>query len=583
MILIEMKHSKTTSPKPATDTRLKWWRESRFGMFIHWGLYAVPAGRWKGKHVEGIGEWIMFRKKIPVPVYETLTNRFNPTGFNARAWVSIAVKAGMKYLVITSKHHDGFAMYQSKADPYNIVDATPFGRDPMKDLATECHKAGIRLCFYYSQDQDWHHPGGSQNKWDYPNRTAKDFALYIKIKVKPQVKEILTQYGPIGLIWFDTPFTITKAQSLNLKRFVHRLQPKCLVSGRVGHDVGDYGSFGDNQIPVGRIAGDWETPATLNDTWGFKTDDQNWKSVQELLFLLVDLASKGVNYLLNVGPTAEGVIPKPSVDRLREIGEWMGRNGEAVYGTEAGPFPCEIENCRFTQKGNRLYVILIKWPRNRKFLLAGLKTKVRRAYLLAKPIENLKFIETTCDEIGTHQLDVKLPSRKPDPQFSVLVLDLKGRPEIDAGIVQQPSGKIELNPIMGTLHPSRGGRQIRVNPIGSTENWFTRSNSIGWTFKVARPGTYRIELVTSVARRQRKWIGGHKLSLTIRRKTATRRIRNQGWKKTPRAKYFPEAITCFGTVTFNKPGTYTARLKADEIAPSAAAGVVLTSIELHPK
>ncbi|RKX35695.1 MAG: alpha-L-fucosidase [Verrucomicrobia bacterium] len=581
-----MKHSKTESRKPDLDRRLKWWRESRFGLFIHWGLYALPAGKWKDRPVPGIGEWIMHRGKIPAAEYEKLAGRFNPTRFDAKAWVALAVEAGMKYLVITSKHHDGFAMYDSKADSYNIVDATPFGRDPMKELAAECRKAGLRMCFYYSQDQDWHHPGGSGNDWDYPDRTTKEFAHYLKTKVKPQLKELLTQYGPIGLIWFDTPWWITKAQSLDLKRYVHRLQPKCLVSGRVGHDVGDYGSFGDNQIPVGRIAGDWETPATLNDTWGFKTDDHKWKSVRELLYLLIDLTGKGVNYLLNVGPTAEGIIPKPSVDRLREIGEWTKRNGEAIYGTEAGPFPCEIENCRFTQKGRRLYVMLMKWPRNRRLSLVGLKTKVRRAALLARPTEDLEFIQTSCQEPTTHQLEVKLPAKKTDPHVSVLVLELVGRPEVDPGILQQPSGKIELNAFMGKLHPSRTGRQIRLNPTGATENWFTRSNSISWTFKMTRPGTYRIELGTSLARRQPKWVGNHKLTLAINRKKTTRRIRAQGWRQTPRAQYFPEAITRFGTVTFKKPGTYTARLKADEIAIASstdAGGIILTSIELFPQ
>ena len=524
----------------------------------------------------------MHREKIPAPDYEKLAGRFNPSRFDAGAWVQLARDAGMKYLVITSKHHDGFAMYHSRADPYNIVDATPFSRDPMKELAVECRKAGIKMCFYYSQDQDWHHPGGSGNDWDYPDRTKEEFAHYLKTKVKPQLRELLTQYGPIGLIWFDTPWWITKTQSLDLKRFVHRLQPKCLVSGRIGHDVGDYGSFGDNQIPVGRIAGDWETPATLNDTWGFKTDDHNWKSVQELLDLLIDLAGKGVNYLLNVGPTAEGIIPKPSAERLRAIGAWMKRNGAAVYGTEAGPFPYEIENCRFTRKGRRLYVMLMKWPENRRFSLVGLKTGVRRAHLLAAPAEDLKFVETACAELDIHRLEVTLPGKKPDPHVSVLVLELKGRPEIDPGILQQPSGRIELSACMGRLHPSPTGRRIRLNPIGSTENWFTRSNSISWTFKVTQPGTYQVEVGIVRGRRQPKWIGGHKLTLAINGEKTTRRIRAQAWRDTPRAQYFPEAITRFGTVTFNKKGVHKAKLTADEISPKNPEGILLTSIELLP-
>ncbi len=231
----------------------KWWREARFGMFIHWGLYAVPAGIWRGKDIPGIGEWIMHRAQIPVKEYEKLAGRFNPTGFNAEEWAQLAKDAGMKYLVITSKHHDGFAMFASKADPYNIVSATPYKKDPMKDLARACRKRGIRLCFYYSQDQDWHEPEATGNTWDWPKKTKRGFAEYLEAKVKPQLTELLTKYGPLGLIWFDTSRQITRAQSLDLKRFVHKLQPDCLVSGRVGNDVGDYGSMGDNQIPSGRV------------------------------------------------------------------------------------------------------------------------------------------------------------------------------------------------------------------------------------------------------------------------------------------------------------------------------------------
>lgn len=580
-----MKKSRSKSRKveKAAIDPMSWWREVRFGLFIHWGLYAVPAGRWKGKPVPGIGEWIMHRAKIPAAEYEKLAADFNPTRFDARTWVQLAVDAGMKYLVITSKHHDGFAMYGSKASPYNIVDATPYARDPLKELAHECQKAGIKMCFYYSQDQDWHHPGGSGNDWDYPNRTKEDFARYLKTKVKPQLKELLTEYGPIGLIWFDTPWWITKTQSLDLKRYVHRLQPNCLVSGRVGHDVGDYGSFGDNQIPVGRIEGDWETPATLNDTWGYKTGDSSWKSVEELLYLLVDLASKGVNYLLNVGPTAEGIIPAPSVERLQTIGTWMQRNGEAITGTEAGPFPYEIENCRFTQKGKRLYVMLMKWPRNRKLTLVGLKTNVRQARILTAPDKELAFTQTSGDGPMPSRLEVKLPAKKADPYVSVIVLDLASPAEIEPGILQQPSGRIELNAFMGTLHPSKTGRQIRLNPIGATESWFTRSNSISWSFTVSEPGTYRIEVGIVRGRRQPKWIGGHKLTLTINGRKATRRIRAQAWRDTPRAQYFPEAITRFGTVTFERPGVYKAKLTADEISPKNPEGVLLTSIELLPE
>ncbi|MCK5803030.1 MAG: alpha-L-fucosidase, partial [Lentisphaeria bacterium] len=284
----------------STCNRLDWWREARFGMFIHWGLYAVPAGTWNGERIPSLGEWIMRNARIPIPEYEALADQFNPLKFDAEQWVLLAKQAGMKYIVITSKHHDGFCLFRSASNPYNIVDRTPYGRDPMKALAEACARHGLKLCFYYSQSQDWHAPGGAGHweeadganwkNWNaYPGR-PEAFQAYLDEVVKPNLKELLTQYGAIGLIWFDTPVCISTEQSEDLRDYVHELQPECIVSGRVGNDLGDYGSMGDNQIPCGRVQGDWETPATLNDTWGYKDYDDNWKTVDELLFLLVELA-----------------------------------------------------------------------------------------------------------------------------------------------------------------------------------------------------------------------------------------------------------------------------------------------------
>ncbi len=268
---------------PTAEERLKWWTDARFGMFIHWGIYSVPAGQWNGAPVSGLGEWIMFRGRIPVHDYEKLASQFNPVKFNADEWVAIAKNAGMKYITITSKHHDGFAMYGSKVSKYNIVDATPYHHDVIKDLAAACQRAGLKLCFYYSQTQDWHEPDGIGNTWDFPDDAKKNFQSYYDQKVIPQVRELLTNYGPIGLIWFDTPRNITKQQSKQLADLVHELQPNCLVSGRVGNEMGDYDSAGDNQISVGTVKRPWETPVTMNDTWGFRKDDDHWKSTAVLI------------------------------------------------------------------------------------------------------------------------------------------------------------------------------------------------------------------------------------------------------------------------------------------------------------
>ena len=314
----------------------KWFREAKFGMMIHWGLYSLPAGEWKGRRMSDIGEWCQQYFRIPNAEYGRLAGIFDPILFDAEEWVKLAKDAGMNYMVFTSKHHEGFAMYHSKVSEYNIVDATPFGRDVLAELAEACYKHGLKLGLYYSQELDWHEPHGGgvsrgktwcggkaywTNNWDFPDDEHKDFSICFRNKIKPQVEEILTKYGDLCLIWFDTPADITPEQSGELYDMVKRYQPQCLVNSRIGNGKGDYKSAGDNEIPDDDKGDElFETPATLNDTWGYKSFDNNWKPASRVKEIKEHLNSRGINYLLNVGPDYLGRIPAPAIDILREVG-----------------------------------------------------------------------------------------------------------------------------------------------------------------------------------------------------------------------------------------------------------------------
>ncbi len=417
---------------------MAWWRAARFGMFIHWGIYSKPAGVWNGREVPGFGEWIMHNAKIPVAQYKKLAASFGPEKFDADAWVRIAKEAGMKYIVITAKHHDGFAMFKSAANPFNIYDATPFHQDPLKQLAAACKKYGIKLGFYYSQDQDWTAPGGASlfgGHWD----KAQDgsFAEYLEDKAIPQIKELLTNYQPFpAVLWFDTP---TEDMTPDLAgRIVSVLNgyPRLIWNNRLGGGYdGDFGTP-EQQIPSRTAAGkDWETCMTINDTWGYKLNDHDFKSTTTLLRNLIDIASKGGNYLLNVGPDSTGTIPPAEVDRLLAIGRWLKVNGEAIYGTGPTPFGAELGHYdrsmkdwkghalfvpswawRCTTKPGRLYLTFFEWPHT--FTLPPCKGHATRAYLLADPSRNVAIHENEGKVILT------LPSDAPDPIASVVVVEM---------------------------------------------------------------------------------------------------------------------------------------------------------------
>ena len=405
----------TELPKETPEqkaARMKWFAEARFGMFIHWGVYSVPAGEWKDR--KNLGEWFLEETHMPVSQYEKFAQQFNPVKFDAKQWVATAKGAGVKYIVITSKHHDGFGMFPSQETDW-CIKSTPFNRDPLKELSEACREAGIKFCLYHSI-MDWHHPDwGTRRAWNDKATGTPDMDRYTAY-MKRQLKEIVTNYGPLGILWFDGEWESpwTPARGEDLYAYVRSLQPDIIVNNRVGNaragmqgmdkgkGAGDYGTPEQNVPDSGFGPGVyWESCMTMNDHWGYNKNDHNFKSTKDLIHILVDCSSKGGNLLLNVGPTSEGLIPGPSVERLKAIGDWMKVNSESIYGTTASTIG-KPKWGRSTTKGERIYLHVFDWPKDGKLTVENLTKPVKKAWLLAdaekKPLARDESFSINCGE-----------------------------------------------------------------------------------------------------------------------------------------------------------------------------------------
>lgn len=484
----------SVSETPAErDARMAWWREARFGLFIHWGVYAVPAGFYQDKPVDWTAEWIMRRAKIPVATYKAFAKDFTAANYDPDAWAALAAEAGMKYMVITSKHHDGFALFDSKASEWNAVKASPAHRDLIAPLATAARKKGLHFGLYYSQAQDWNNPGGA--KWEEPDLTGGwdeaqrgRFDDYLENVSLPQVREILTAYQP-DILWWDTPTLMTPERAA---RFIPllALRPGIITNDRLGGDVPGDLKTPEQHIPATGLDYDWETCMTMNDTWGFNRADQKWKSTTTLLRHLCDIASKGGNFLLNVGPTADGTIPEASVTRLREIGRWMKTNGESIYGTRASPFT-KLPWGRCTQKSRdgvtTLYLHVFEWPTDGNLPVPGLKSEIDHASLLSSG-ERL-----SVSRPGLYPT-LTVPAQAPDPAVSVIKLVVKGPLSVDSLLPRPgPDGIITLGPKDADLHSTFANVVELAGPEGhpfiahpAPESWIT------WSFEIPAPGIYTI-------------------------------------------------------------------------------------------
>ncbi len=470
---------------------MAWFHHDKLGMFIHFGPYSALGGEWNG-HQTPVGdeaEWIMQRFNIPVAQYRELAHSFNPARFDAGQVVALARAAGMKYLVVTAKHHDGFAMYASRVTKYNIVDWTPLKRDIVKELADACKNAGIRFCVYYSHREDWDDPDGYGNNWDY-DRSKKNFPRYLEKKSKPQLRELLTGYGPLGLVWFDRGMdTVQHAQQFI--DMVHSLQPQCLINGRVGDYarelMGDYQDMNDNGMPSGGLEEYWETPQTLNTTWGYSKFDQQWKSAGNVIQRLVEIVSKGGNYLLNIGPMGDGSIPAPSVATLQKVGAWMTKNSESIYGSSVCPLP-DSPWGRCTVNGSAIYLHVFSWPSDATLRVPGLRTEVRSAYLLVDAAHKLKVTE----DHGVTA--IALPTRAPDDVDSVVVLQLTARPQVERQVITQGSdASFELD----YLKAVTSGKAVkRFNRDGKfhISKWTGPGDAVTWHLLVSQTGMYKVRI-----------------------------------------------------------------------------------------
>lgn len=585
--------------------RLSWWREARFGMFIHWGLYSTLGGEWKGRQMPSLAEWIMCHAKIPLAEYRRIAETFNPTGFDADAIAGLAARAGMRYLVITAKHHDGFAMYHSKVDAFNIVDATPFGRDPVLELSRACERHGVVFGVYYSQDLDWAHPDGGGNDWDF-DPGSKRFERYIDEKCVPQLRELLTNYGRLGLIWFDMATNITLEQSRRIRELVHSIQPECLVSGRVGHGMGDYGSLGDNQMPLGTPEGDWETPGTLNSSWGYKSFDHNWRKPEEIINAVADLASKGVNYLLNIGPDGLGRVPEPSVDILEKVGQWMRINGEAIHGTAANPFDCEFDWGRVTAKGADIYLLLNGWMGG-EFMLVGLSSQVNSVTLLGETPSKLSFLSG--EKAGTPILRISLPDIRQPSAVPVIKVACASAIEVVDDCCQQDDGVMALPAHRAVVHRNSAASSVRksgglggaimgaeaaeanneassgslmdVGPSGVTENWHSAADYLSWSCRIIQPGEYSV-VIRTMARKYVPWKGGHRVAVSVGSQTVSGLIVDDGRVKALRNLHFEEARTVLGKIRVNSPIRLEVVLRAECIADDVENGLCVSTIRLEP-
>jgi len=496
------------------DARIAWWQKARFGMFIHWGVYSRAGGEWKGQKVEGYAEHLMRKEKVSRKEYLELAHGFNPVKFDAEQWVLHAKKAGMKYMIITSKHHDGFAMYDSKVTDYNIVRQTAFGKDPMAALSAACKKYGLKFGFYYSHAFDWEHPDAPGNDWEY-NNPGGDKGLfggtawfnlhpellpkaqrYVDEKAIPQIRELITKYHP-DILWFDTPSKLPLSENIRILKAIREIDQHVVVNGRLARSAaisfGDYINTADRPAEFYPVTGNWEAIPTTNESYGYHKFDSSHKPASFFIQLLAKAASRGGNLLMNIGPKGDGTFDDRDLHILQGIGRWMDKNGESIYGTSASPLPFQNWG-ESTLKGNKLYLHVFHWPADGKLYVGGVVSDTRRVYLLTDASKALP-----CRRLNGQDIVITIPRRAPDTINTVIVMDLKAGPGAGGGwrtdSIRYIAPNIPMTRLLAfdaTQHGKGFGFGDGKAARYYVDGWTTKDQYLSWSFRTATAGSFRV-------------------------------------------------------------------------------------------
>jgi len=497
-----------TASMKTHDQRIQWWREAKFGMFIHWGIYSLPGGEWKGHKVEGYAEHLMRKEKILREDYLAIAHQFNPVKFNAEEWILHAKNAGMKYFIITSKHHDGFAMFDSKVSDFNIMLQTPFKRDPMAELAAAARKHGIKFGFYYSHAFDWEDSDAPGNDWEYKN-PGGDSALYgginwfnlhpellpkavkyVDEKAIPQIIELLRKYHP-DILWFDTPSKLPLSENIRIMKAIRAVDSNVVINGRLARTAaisfGDYKNTADRPAEFYPVTGDWEAIPTTNESYGYHKYDSSHKPVSHFIQLLASAASRGGNLLMNIGPKGDGEFDAKDLHILDGIGNWLKSNGESIYGTKASPLPLQNWGVS-TMKGARLYLHVFNYPADRKLYVGGLKSAFSKIYLLAGSKKQL-----SAKRLNENDIVIELPEQAPDTANTVIVVEWKGRLATDS--VRFIAPNIQLTRLLAFDAVQHGSGfsfgDGKTNKF-YVDSWKSMDQSLSWTIRLAKAGRYSV-------------------------------------------------------------------------------------------